>query len=1125
MLECPKCKASNREGRRFCSACGGPLSKACAGCGFENDLGERFCGGCGKALDAAPAAPAPGSSAAVPSPSAPASPPPPESPDAERRQVTVLFCDLVGSTGLSGRLDPEEMRELLAQYQQACAVVVAHYQGYIARYIGDGLLVYFGYPQAHEDDPQSAVRSALRIIKVIRKLGRKYASTEVKLAVRIGIATGLVVVGDIGFGDRREQNAIVGETPNLAARLQSLAEPNTVVIANSTHRLVEGLFQYEDLGPQSLKGIAEPVRAFRVFGKSDAPTRFEAAAQRGLTPIVGREEETAFLLKRWQLALDGEAQVVLLEGEAGIGKSRLLRGFRERIEAVPHSRLLYQGSPYHQQSAFYCVIDQLERGMRFGRDDRPEEKLAKLEATLRDLGIEVAQGAPLLAGLLSLPAQGYPAPDLTPEQLKRKTLELLAAMVKRMAQQRPVLIVAEDLHWFDPSSIEMLTVLVEQLRACSLLLIGSSRPGAAPPWKTGDHISRFSLTRLSRRECAAIVDKLTRGKALPEEVLQQIMAKTGGIPLFVEELTKMVLESGLLEEQADRFALSGPLPELAIPASLQDSLMARLDRLAPVKELAQLAASLGRTFSHELIAAVSPLGADKLDDALAQLIRAELLYRHGTPPDVSYEFKHALVRDAAYQSMLKSTRQVHHQRIARVLEERFPGTVEAQPELLAQHYAEARLTEQAIAYWQKAGARAVASCANLEAMNHLRKALESLQSLPAGPQRDQQELQLQLMLAVPLTATSGYAANDVERVYSRAHKLCQALGGTAQLFPSLYGLWRYYLLRAEYSRARELAQQLLGLAESAGESVLRLAAHRALGATLFYLGELTQSQDHLEQVSALETATSDGGSLLQRTHDVADPQIASRSYASWGLRLLGQTGRAAALSRATAALAEQRAHPFSSALALSFAAWQHQFARDAHATRERAEAGLQISTERSFPFWIGWNMVLRGWALSVLEPGQAAVSEIQQGLASWRMQGSALGSAYFLALLADVHARRGEAEEGLKALDEARRFSERTGERFWYAEQCRLRGELLLLRGPSQQAEANACFLESLEVARGQKAKLLELRAAVSLGRMCSRNGKSTEARALLAEAYGWFKEDSQSTDMVEARALLEALA
>ncbi len=1047
----------------------------------------------------------------------------PDTSHAERRQLTVMFCDLVGSTTLAERLDPEKLRELLGQYQDTCAEVIHRYDSHIGRYVGDGLLVYFGYPRAHEDDPQRAVRAGLGIVEAIRGLDSNITNRDVNLAVRIGITTGLVVAGDIGSGERVEEKAIVGETPNVAARLQALAQPNTVIIGASTQRLVEGLFNCDDLGEQQLKGISQPVTAYRVREESGAPSRFEASAVSGLTPLVGREEEIGLLLKRWEQTKDGEGQVVLLCSEPGIGKSRIVRSFRERLEGERHNRVLYYGSPYHQNSALYPLIDQLERGLRFERDDSPAQKLDKLDTVLSDLDLPLKDLAPVLASLLSFAADGrYPALQLDPEQLKKKTFEAIVVVIQAMSLQQPVLMVVEDVHWIDPSTLELISLLIEQFQSARFLLLITFRPEFESPWGAHAHVTSFTLNRLSRKESAALVMRVTRGNTLPEEMLDQIVAKTDGVPLFIEELTKTVIESDLLQETQERYELTGALRPLAIPASLQDSLMARLDRLGAINEVAQLAATLGRTFSHELLAAVSPLKESELQEALTQLVHAQLIYHRGLPPDVTYEFKHALVEDTAYRSLLESTRQQYHRRVARVLEEQFPETAQTEPELLAQHYTEAGLAEQAIDYWQSAGERASEHSANVEAVAHLEKGLELIKSLSETPEHAKQELGLLITLGPVLMSTKGEAAPEVEKAYARARELCEQVGDTPQLFPVLRGLWICYLERAALQPARELGEQLLTLAERQQESALLLEAHRALGLSLFWQGELASAQVHLEQGIALYDRQQ------HRSHAVLyglDPGVHCLSYAAWALWLLGYPDRAMQRSHEALAWAQELSHPFSLAAALYFTARLHQYRREGPLTRERAEAAVTLSTEQGIPEWLAVASILRGWALADHGgQGEAGIAQMHQGLAAGQATGGELGRSLFLALLGEAYGNEGQTAEGLRVLAEALAVADKNGEHVYEAELRRVEGELRLKQGAAETA-GEECFRQALEFARRQQAKSLELRAATSLSRLWHDQGKRSEARTLLAPIYDWFTEGFDTADLKEAKALLEELA
>jgi class 3 adenylate cyclase len=730
----------------------------------------------------------------------------PRLPDAERRQLTVLFCDLVDSTRLARQLDPEEWREVVRTYQHTCATAIQRFAGYIAQYLGDGLLVYFGYPQAHEDDAQRAVHTGLGILEAMATLNARLVPDKgFRLAVRVGIHTGLVVVGEIGGAGRQEQLAL-GDTPNMAARLQGLATPDTVVISDATWRLVQGYFAGHDLGPQTLKGVEIPVQVYRVLATSGAQSRLDVVSPRGLTPLVGREAEVALLRERWAQARDGLGQVVLLSGEAGIGKSRLVQVLHEHVATEPHARLEWRCSPYAQQSPLHPVIAHLHRLLRWRPDDDPAEKLRTLEETLTASGLALPEMVPLLAALLSLPLpERYPPLTLTPQRQRQKTLDALLVWLLTEATRQPVLLIVEDLHWIDPSTLEFLTLLIDQGPTARLLTLLTCRPEFQTPWGFRAHLTPLTLSRLPRPQATQMTVRVTGGKSLPSEVVEQIVTKTDGVPLFVEELTKMVLESGLLWEGEERYELTGPLPPLAIPATLHDSLMARLDRLATVKDMAQLGATIGRTFAYELLQAVSSLDEAMLQHSLRKLVEAELVYQRGVPPQATYTFKHALIQDTAYQSLLKSTRQQYHQRIAQVLAAQFPEIAESQPELVAQHYTEAGFNAQAVDYWQWAGQRAVERSAYVEAIAHLTKGLEVLKTLPNTPESTQQELALHIALGAPLIAIQGLSAPAVERTYARARELCQQIKETPELVPVLVGLWRCYLSQGNLQTARALA--------------------------------------------------------------------------------------------------------------------------------------------------------------------------------------------------------------------------------------------------------------------------------------------------------------------------------
>jgi predicted ATPase len=1005
-----------------------------------------------------------------------------------------------------------------------CAKVIARFEGHIAQYLGDGVLVYFGYPVAHEDDAQRAVRAGLGMLDALGQLNARLGSERgVQLAVRLGVHTGLVVVGEVGGGTRQEQLAL-GETPNVAARLQGIAAPNTLVISATTLQLLGGFFAYQPLGTPPLKGQAQPLAVYRVLYESMARSRLEAVGSTAWTPLVGREQEIGLLRERWAQVKDGFGQVVLLSGEAGIGKSRLVQVLEEQVAAEPQAWLTpCQCSPYHQHTALFPMIDLLERVvLRFEREDSPPQKLRKLEGHLVQYGLPLAEAVPLFATLLSLPLPADYAPlAVSPKQQKQQTLHALLAILLRIAAQQPVLFVMEDLHWVDPSTLELLSLLVDQGPTARMLALCTFRPDFTPPWTGRAHLTQITVNRLPRRQAVEVIRQVAHGKALPPEVVEQIVAKTDGVPLFVEELTKMVLESGLLQERDDGYALTGPLPALAIPATLHDSLMARLDRLAAVKGLAQLGATLGREFASELLQGVSPWDEETLHRGLHQLIEAEIVYQRGVPPHAIYTFKHALIQDAAYQSLLRSTRQQYHQRIAQVLTERFPDTVETQPELLAHHYTEAGLTEPAIAYWQRAGQHASDRSAYLEAISHLTTGIALLRTLPETPEHTHQALTLYIGLGAALLVTKGFGAPEVAHAFTQARALCQQGGEPSQLAQVLWGLRRFYQALPQLHTAREIGDTLLHLARRTDDPALAVLAHYTLGCSWLWLGAVAVAHRHLED--AITRYTPEQRRALA-FHMGQDPGVSCRFYIAWTLWLLGYPVQALAHLQEALRLGHALSHPLSLAWVLCRAAMFFQFCRDIPAVLEQAEAAVVLATAQGFPQWAAWGTIMRGWVLALQGQGEVGLAQVHQGITAVQATGAGLFVPYMCTLRADIAAHLGHTADGLQALAEAQTLIEQHEDRCWEAEVCRLRGVLLLRQPGTPQAEAETWLQRALDVARRQEAKSLELRAAMSLSRLWQQQGKQAEAYELLAPIYGWFTEGFDTADLQEAKALLEEL-
>jgi len=965
-------------------------------------------------------------------------------------------------------------------------------------------------------------RSGLAAIDAVADLRTEDGQT---LEARVGIATGQVVIGDIVGEAATEKGAVAGETPNLAARLQAVASPGEVVIGSTTRLLIGESFELAELGAQSLKGFAEPVAAWRVVGQSAAESRFEAAHQGALTQLVGREHELGLLRRAWQQSQAGVGQVVMISGEAGIGKSRLVDALSAELGAKGFNRITLSCSPFHTNSALFPVIAQLERVLRWQHDDSVEEKLARLEEVLQTDSPPLDEVIPLFAALLSLPLADdrYGPLSVTPQQQRQQTMDAIVASLLEEAERQPVLQVWEDLHWADPSTLELLALEIEQTPTAPILNVLTFRPDFTPPWPQRSHLTPLTLNRLEGPEVEALIGQHTGGKALPEEVVEHIVGKTDGVPLYVEELTKAILEADFLREDDGGYQLTGPLSGIAIPATLQDSLMARLDRLPNTREVAQLGAVLGREFVYEMVEAIAPIEETTLQNGLDQLVGAELLYQRGRPPRAKYVFKHALVQDAAYQSLLKRTRRSYHGQVAQLLESRFPEIVQTQHELVAHHYTEAGLAEQAVEHWYKAGQQALQRSANQEAVGHLRKELEVLMTLPESAERDRQELALQTTLGPALMGTKGYAAPEVGEAYVRATELGERVGDTKELYVARWGLMLHRLFRAEYQTSLPMAQQLIELAENIPEPEYLLEANLGLGAGHLMVGELRSSREHLEE--GVHLYDPERHAALAFSYGGVDPGVACLAYLAWTLWLLGDVEQAVSRADQAQALSRRLDNPYSLARSLHWDAILRQFIGDWQAVRADAEEAIAIATEQNYALIQAVGPIMLGWAL--IRQGQevAGASKIRQGVEAYRDTGAVFQLPHLMVPLAEAARALGRPEDGFDVLTEAMAIVDNTGERYLEAEFRRLQGELLLARSPSDHGPAEDAFQKAISVAHAQQSRSLELRATTSLARLWQAEGKTTAARELLAPVYQSFSEGFDTPDLKSANALLDELS
>ncbi|MCA1458775.1 AAA family ATPase [Bradyrhizobium sp. BRP22] len=1038
---------------------------------------------------------------------------------AERRQITVLTCDLVNSVTLSGRFDPEDLADIIAAYQSCCEGVVRQFDGYVARFTGDGLKAYFGYPQATEYDPERAVRAGLAIVSAVKRL-ELYPGLV--LSTRVGIATSDVVVGEIiGTGEAQERT-VAGEAPNLAARLQQLGEPDCVIISDTTQRLIGRLFEYFDLGRNSLKGFAEPVQAWRVLTEGTA-SHFEAVrTEMNLTPLTGRDEELALLRSSWLQAKSHQGQIIVLSGEAGVGKSRLALALRRMLAEEPSRILQHHCSPYRQNSAFYPIIKQLERDAQFSSADTAEIKLEKLEELLSESELDTSCSVPLFASLLSIPTKSSYVPlSISPRQQKRLTLHALETRLARMTEDAPLLIIFEDVHWIDPSTREFLDRLAKRVASLPVLLMITCRPEFEPAWENSVKVTTCVLERLPRHKSESIVTALDPCFKLASTTRDQILDYADGLPLFLEELSKSALEAKHEQDKGRAPAAKVPTSSIPVPRTLHDSLLARLDRLGPQKQVAQIAAVIGRCFTFKLLSALYPQDRAGLEAALQGLVRAKLIVQHGKQQDPTYTFAHALLQEAAVSCLLNADRRSIHRRIARTLERDFPESAETEPELLALHYVGAGLAEPAIRYWKAAADKALQRSANVEAAHYFEEALASLDTLPQGHERNERELDLQTRLGATLTTIKGFAAPEVAAAYDRARTLCQGLQAPAQRFSVLRGLWVYDLVRAEWQAAGELAKDMLELARSQQDVGYEVESRRALGMTSLWRGLFIQAREHLEEGRRLYDPKQ------HRIHAVRygnDPGIVCTVHEAFVLWMLGYADRALATSHQAIAIARQLGHPFSLVQALVYATFIHQSRGEARAIRELADEARSLALEHGFPFWQAEATIMAGWAMAAQDKGNEGLVQLRQGMTDFLATGARMDRPRWLAILAEACLINRQPHEGLEAVGEALQIVEETNECFFQARLCQLKGELLLLQDPLDTVAANRSLQQALAIAKHQQAKSCELRAATSLARVWSAQARRREAHNLLAPIYEWFTEGFETTPLKDAREQLDQL-
>ena len=1087
----------------------------CPNCHFENPNQFKFCGECGtRIVDIIPASfsadkkqdfSAEGLSDF-------------HSTDPERRHITVMFCDLVGSTHLSEHLDPEDFRQLLHVYQDTCVYAVNQFEGHLAQYLGDGVLIYFGYPGAHADDTQRAIRCGLEIINELQHLNELQTQFPgIKLSVRIGIHTGLVVVGEISR-DKNYGRLALGNTPNIAARLQALADPDSIIISSTTYRSVREFFECQPLGTYSLKGVSHKINIFKVIKALDFSYSFKTYHSPGATSFVGRESEIQQLIQNWSEVKKDRGRVVHIIGEPGIGKTRILRSFEERIKDEPHTWLVFQCISYYKNSAFYPIINLINSRLKISKNDKNKEKLKKLEEALAGMSFDLDETVPIMASLLSIPiSKPYHSLSLTPEKQREKTIQILLDWLLKASKRNPLLFVIEDVQWADSSTLEHLTLLMEKVDRARILIILTFHPRFHPPTSKKSRLSEIFLNRLSRQQTEHMVKEVTGGKIFPSDVIDLLLIKTDGIPLFVEELTKMLVDSEFLVKRKDQYEIKESLLKPAIPETLQDTLMARLDQLGAVKEVVQLAAVVGREFSFELIRAMTSIDEKLLKEELKSLVEADILEMKEDTKHKIYVFRQVLIQDAAYNSILKSKRENLHKKIAAVLVKQFKDYAESHPQVIAYHYSRASDYKHAIEYHLKSGKLLIEQSAHNEAISQLNKGIDLLKYIDAVEIKYQLELDLKMMLGIPLLATRGYGAEEVGAIYERASELSQMIGNIPKLFPALVGQYRFYLIRGDLPKALDISELLLSWAQTSHKSDLLLEAARAVGVTLFHMGDITKSLEQLEiSIGLYDSVQNESHAYTYGT----DPAVTCLSYAALAQCLLGYNKKALSYGQKAIQITKKLDHPFSRVFALNHHSWLHQYYKNVEQVDKYSSELVNVSDKYGFRFWWITGMFFQGWVLTYKGKGKIkdGIEQMERCISSFQETGAGSVLPYFMTSLAEILNKNKMEEKSLNWLELAERSAQKNREHFFDAETYRVKAEVILKLNRDDKKNAESFLWRSIEISRRQKLKSLELRALLSLVTI-GENKK--EILKLLRETYDWFKDGHETEDLLKAKKLL----